>query len=375
MAALAPRVKDIMATNPQAGSSNVEKPEIDTDSVGVLVVPVVTGVSPGSGPTTGGTVVTITGSAFIGATAVTFGGTSATIFNVNSNTQITATTPARPVGAAQVRVITPGGTSTNAVFFNYQTPPVPTVGSVSPSSGPTSGGTVVTITGTNFTGASAVTFGGTPATTFTVNSSTQITATTPVRPAGAAQVVVTAPGGTSNNTVAFFYLNAPALVGLTPDMGPTAGGEVVTITGTDLSGATAVTFGGTPATTFTVNSSTQITATTPARPAGAVQVVVTTPGGTSNSLSYAYLSAPTITSLVPAQGPQAGGNGVTINGSNLTFTSGITFGVNPASFVVLSDTQIAAVAPPGTGTVLVAVATPGGNSGTLPYNYIPAPQI
>ncbi|MCI2423491.1 IPT/TIG domain-containing protein [Saccharopolyspora sp. K220] len=352
----------------------MEKPANDTDSAGVLVIPTVTGVSPGSGPTTGGTNVTITGSAFIGATAVTFGGTSA-IFNVNSNTQITATTPARPAGAAQVRVTTPGGTSTNAVFFNYQTPPTPTVVSVSPSSGPTAGGTVVTITGTNFSSATAVAFGGTPAASFTVNSSTQITATTPARPAGAAQVVVTAPGGTSNNTVAFFYLNAPALVGLTPDLGPTAGGTVVTITGTDLSGATAVTFGGTPAASFTVNSSTQITATTPARPAGPAQVVVTTPGGTSNSLSFGYLSTPTITSLVPAQGPEAGGNGVTITGSNLTFTTGITFGVNTASFVVLSDTQIAAVAPPGTGTVLVAVATPAGNSGTLAYNYIPAPQI
>jgi IPT/TIG domain len=73
--------------------------------------PTVTGVSPRSGPTVGGTTVTITGSAFTGATAVHFGTTSATTFTVNSDTQVTATSPAHAAGTVDVTVTTPLGTS------------------------------------------------------------------------------------------------------------------------------------------------------------------------------------------------------------------------------------------------------------------------
>src|ERR1019366_5489098 len=74
----------------------------------------------------------------------------------------------------------------------------PVVTGVSPTSGPTAGGTSVTVTGTNFTGATAVKFGTTSATTFTVNSATSITATAPAGAAGTVDVTVTATGGTSS---------------------------------------------------------------------------------------------------------------------------------------------------------------------------------
>ncbi|WP_245171220.1 IPT/TIG domain-containing protein, partial [Streptomyces decoyicus] len=73
---------------------------------------------------------------------------------------------------------------------------MPTLTSVTPTSGPTAGGTTVTLTGTGFTGATAVRFGATPA-SFVVNSATQITATAPAG-SGTVQVTVTGPGGTSN---------------------------------------------------------------------------------------------------------------------------------------------------------------------------------
>jgi hypothetical protein len=91
----------------------------------VAVPPAITGVSPANGTTAGGTTVTITGTNLTGATAVTFGGTAATSFTVDSPTQITAVTPARSAGAADVVVTTPDGTDTEAGAFLYQAPAPP----------------------------------------------------------------------------------------------------------------------------------------------------------------------------------------------------------------------------------------------------------
>ena len=85
---------------------------------------------------------------------------------------------------------------TISAVFKTKTPP--TVTAVSPDNGPKGGGTVVTITGTGFTGATSVSFGGIPATSFTINSATQITATSPAQNnPGTINVIVTTPDGTS----------------------------------------------------------------------------------------------------------------------------------------------------------------------------------
>jgi hypothetical protein len=161
----------------------------------------------------------------------------------------------------------------------------PTVTSSTPASGPTSGGTTVTIIGTNFTGATAVTFGAAGAAkSFTVVSSTKITAVTAAASAGEHYVTVTTPAGTSpdNASVVFTYVGAPTVTSSTPTSGPTTGGTTVTITGTNFTGATAVTFGAAGAAkSFTVVSSTKITAVTEAASAGEHYVTVTTPAGTS----------------------------------------------------------------------------------------------
>jgi hypothetical protein len=84
----------------------------------------------------------------------------------------------------------------------YQTTglaPLPTVTSINPSSGPTAGGTTVVIAGGNFTDATAVRFGATNATTFTVNSAAQITATAPAG-TGVVDVTVVTASGTSSTS-------------------------------------------------------------------------------------------------------------------------------------------------------------------------------
>jgi hypothetical protein len=332
--------------------------------------PTVTSVSPASGPTAGGTSVTITGTNFAGASAVDFGSTAATSFIVDSATQVTATSPAGSAGPVDVTVTTLGGTSGTSAADNFTYVAAPTVSSVAPSAGPTSGGTSVTITGTDFTGATALSFGSSAATTFTVDSATQITATSPAGSAGPVDVTVTTLGGTSGTSASdnFTYVAAPTVSSVTPSAGPTGGGTSVTITGTDLTGATAVSFGASAATTFTVDSATQITATSPAGSIGSVDVTLTAVGGTSSTSSadqFSYVAAPTVTGVSPSGGPDAGGTSVTITGTDFTDATGVSFGSSPAStFNVDSATQITATSPSGSGTVQVTVTTDGGTSVT-----------
>ncbi len=262
-----------------------------------VVGPTISGLNPSSGPAAGGTSVVITGTDLTGATAVTFGGTNATSFVVNSGTQITAVASAHAAGTVEVVVSTPAGDTPMAGVANdYTYIAAPAVTSLSPVNGPTAGGTSVVITGTDLTGATAVTFGGTNATSFVVNSGTQITAVAPTHAAGLVEVVVTTPGGASATTGTandYTYVGAPTVTVLNPASGSTTGGTSVVITGTDLTGATAVTFGGTNATSFVVNTATQITAVAPAHAAATVDVVVTTVGGASPTAGtandYAYV--------------------------------------------------------------------------------------
>ena len=158
----------------------------------------------------------------------------------------------------------------------------PGVALVSPTSGPPGGGTQVTITGHDFTGATAVSFGGTPAASFTVTADTSITATAPAG-AGSVDVTVTTPGGQSPTSSAdkFTYSTRPVVASVSPASGPRTGGAEVTIAGNWFAGATQVSFGSQAARSFTVNSDTRITAVAPAGSVGTVDVTVTTASGQS----------------------------------------------------------------------------------------------
>ena len=245
-----------------------------------ITIPTIISVSPGSGSSSGGTIVTITGTNFTGTTAVTFGGIVATNLNIASATSITVTTPAHVAGAVDVVVTAPGGTAIGAYIYG-----APTVTNVSPNSGSSAGGTSVTITGTNLTGATVVTFDRFAATNLNVISATSVTATTPAHAGGLVDVAVTTQVGTGIGRSAFTYVAPlpPTITNVAPNSGSSGGGTGVTITGTNLSGASLVTFGGTPATILNVVSATFIIATTPAHTVGTVDVAVTAPGGNATS--------------------------------------------------------------------------------------------
>jgi uncharacterized repeat protein (TIGR03803 family) len=141
-----------------------------------------------------GKTVEFLGQGFTGTTAVSFNHIAAS-FKVVSDTYLTATIPS---GAKTgfVTVVTPGGTLTSNKTFRV----TPQITSFNPPSGPV--GTPVTITGAGLTQTTKVTFGGVKATTFTVNSDTQVTATVPAG-AKTGKIVITTAGGTATSATSF----------------------------------------------------------------------------------------------------------------------------------------------------------------------------
>jgi hypothetical protein len=326
-----------------------------------IPAPAIAAFAPASGPV--GTSVTISGTNFTGTTAVAFNGTAAT-FAVTADTAIQATVPAGAT-TGPLSVTTPGGTATSPAAFTFI--PAPTIASFTPGSGPL--GTSVTISGANFTGATAVRFNGTAA-TFTVTAATAIQATVPAGTT-TGPLSVTTPGGTATSPAAFTFIPAPTIASFTPASGPL--GATVTINGTNFTGATAVRFNGTAA-TFSVTAATAIQATVPAG-ATTGPLSVTTPGGTATSpAAFTFIPAPTIASFTPASGPL--GATVTINGANFTGATAVRFNGTAATFSVTAATAIQATVPAGTTTGPLSVTTPGGTA-TSPaaFTFIPAPTI
>ncbi|MGI5940470.1 MAG: IPT/TIG domain-containing protein, partial [Thermoleophilia bacterium] len=164
------------------------------------VLPTVTGLDPAGGPAVGGNIVVITGTDFVGVSAVRFGTMNATVYHVDSTTRITAVAPAGTEGSTvNVTVTTPAGTSSVAGTANDYVYGAPTITKLDPDGQPTTAaGTAVTITGTNFVTGATVAFGTVPATNVAVVDSTTITCKSPAHEVGVVDVTVTTPAGTSS---------------------------------------------------------------------------------------------------------------------------------------------------------------------------------
>jgi len=176
--------------------------------------PTITSVTPAIGTLSGGASVTIAGTNFLTpfpeygtVSAVYFGSTPASSFTVDYDNQITAIAPAHAVGTVDITVVNAYGTSATSSSdqFTYSTS-VPSISGIFPTSGPVAGGTPVLITGTLFTAATAVTFGGTAAIAFYVLNDTQISAIVPDHTAGTVNVIVTIPNGTVTGSSLYTYV-------------------------------------------------------------------------------------------------------------------------------------------------------------------------
>ena len=270
-------------------------------------------------------------------------------------------------------------------FAAAQTPP--TITSFSPTSGPEAGYNTVVINGTGFTGVTEknVTFGPGVIRGFTLNSDSQITVLAPPDlQGGSVYINVLNPntGGVQSKTE-YTYLPPPVINSVNPDFGPTIGGNSVVLSGSGFTGATAVTFGSTAASSFAVNSDSQITATAPPEAEATVAVQVTSPAGTtaaSVSSEYSFV-IPNVTSVVPPYGLTSGGNTVTVNGLHFNGATVVWFGSTVGSNInVINDNQLTVTAPSGAALgpatiVDVSVVTADGRSAIIDadrYDYVDA---
>jgi len=366
-----------------------------------VVGPTLTSISPNSGARGTSVPVVLTGSNLSGTTAVNVSGTAGSVVcTISTVTPPTATTvnatcaiaTAAATGNRTVSVTTTPGVTSNTVTFTVG----PTLTSIAPTSGVRGTSVPVLLTGTSLSGATAVNVSGTagsvvctistvtPPTTTTVNATCAIAATAATGNRNVS--VTTTPGVTTNNVT--FTVVSPTLTSIAPTSGVRGGPSVpITLTGSNLSGTTAVnvsgiagsvvcTISGTPtATTVTANCAITATAATGNRNVS----VTTTPGVTSNNVTF--IVGPTLTSISPTSGSRTAGvpvavtlTGTSLSGATAVNVSGtlVTCTINgtPTATTVNANCAIAATAVTGNRAVSVTT-TPGGNSNNVTFAVTP----
>jgi hypothetical protein len=339
------------------------------------------------------------------AYSVTVDGTSCNPVSIASATELTCTAPSKPAGTKNVVLYNSNTSQDSGTTGNgaYTYVAAPTVDSIDPDTGSTTAADkVFNIYGDNFQN----TYGTTTATVDGKSCAVTFVSTTEITcslgsdeaefAAGVKTVAVTTAGGSDSEDL-YTVIAAPTLTNISPTPTDTTG-KTVTLTGTNfVSGATVVHVQGvagdiTPA---SIPNSTSLTFAVPAKTAGTYTVSVTTPGGTTATMSYETLNAPAISSISPAIGPETGGTNVTLTGTGFYRADGSTSAVSGVALEgvaqtlttgtpangqckVVSATEITCKTPAGTGTKSFTVTTAGGTSANTTnddYKYIPVPTV
>lgn len=336
--------------------------------------PAITSISPSSGPAAGGTPITINGSNFGTSPVVKFDGvvvsSTADVFTPHNKLYITS--PAG-FGTAKKIVITAGGQPSNSFDFNYAPP---TITSISPTTGPTTGNVPITISGQNFAPGSTVTLGGNPV---TINSITvsQIVFNLPPSFSGGSNLQVVVYSANQTSAAAFFsYDPPPNITSITPTTGTTEGGITITVNGSGFGVVPVVTIDGTQVSGVS-GTHNQLTFTLPAGQGKRRGIQVTASGRVSGAAYFDY-NAPVVTSVLPTSGPTTGGTLLTINGSNFGTAPIVTFDGSVIASIPDATTphrKIVITTPPGFGAgkrIIVVAGDQLSNSVNFDYN---APTI
>ncbi|MCO4759951.1 MAG: IPT/TIG domain-containing protein [Myxococcales bacterium] len=340
---------------------------------------VISKVSPSAGTVTGGTPVTISGSGFAADTKVLIGGKPAIGVSVVDDSEVLVVTPPGSFGYQPVHVVNKLGTGVLKKGFFYFTQP--TIQTVAPAAGPTSGGTEVTVLGAGFTDKIQVWVGDNQASVLEVQGTTKLRINAPPGQQGAVPVKVKTKYGSSTLPNGFVYTDdkgtaATKILAIAPPKGPLAGGQTVTIVANGLvsKGDTTVLFGGKLAKISSVTPGAHtvvVKAPKGAKEGGTDVTVMTSMGSHTLKKGYTYDQSVEVHSVAPAFGPPAGNTKITIKGAG--FSKGkplVRIGALPAStVVVVSDSELQAVTPPGSPGYVNILVKSGDDQAVLPNGF------
>ena len=364
-------IYSLLVTNPDGQSATGGTYEYS-------VAPSITSISPLGGPLAGGTSVTVNGSGFVNGALVKIGSTSCASTSFVSATQLTCVTDSSAGGTFAVTVVNPDlqqGTLSSA--YSYQA--APTVVSVSPTVVDAAGGTTITVNGTGFAAGIAVVTGSN-CNAVNIISATQLTCNT--APVGAGSYVVFVTNSDSQYNASgppLTFAIPPSASSVTPNLGRTAGGDVITISGSGFASPT-VTIGGTSC-NVTGSSASSITCTTLAHSQGSFPVVVTNGIGLASTggPSFNYNPPPTLAGITPSSGSTLGSQSVTINGTGFLSGASVMFGPTPCTLLnVVSPTTLTCTTPASAaGAVNLAITNPDGQVASLlsAYTFVAPPMI
>ena len=248
----------------------------------------------------------------------------------------------------------------------------PVIRSVEPRSGPPSGGTIVTITGENFTEATTVKFDGIPALR-NLQSSEALIAVAPSHSAGVVDIEVSNGRSRAGLRRAFSYASAsPVILRLDPDIDDLAGGSSVRIRGRNFQQGARILWDERALPSRFVNEQ-EISITAPPGRRGPILVEVINPDGSRFALedAFRYQGGPRVASIQPRMGSSAGGYSVTIAGENFDESCSVLFGGHYGETTFINSRALAAIVPPGdSGIADVSVSTADGEVHTLPGGFI-----
>jgi len=247
--------------------------------------------------------------------------------------------------------------------------PSVTLASVSPNTGPLAGGTVITLSGSNFAAGATATIGGVPATNCDLISTTAMTCTTPASSTGGPKAVVVSSNGKTATLANGFSYPSVTITTVSPNWSPLAGGVSFTITGNYFASGATVTVGGVAATGCSIASATSMTCTTPANSAGAKDVIVNSIGTSATKTGAVWYGAMTINLSIAANTNNynlksaaiaAGWNQIAPLIATVTINSGVTVGTyGTGAYAFDTDTAY----PVGSSLTLINNGTIAGAGG------------
>jgi len=297
-----------------------------------------------------GASVTIEGINFSNVSGISFNGRSAAGFGTPAPGQITAVVPSGATSGF-IRVTNSFGTGVSAAAFTVTTLPI--IDTFTPDTA--APGADIVIDGLNFTGTTAVRFNGKAATSLGVTAPTQLHAKVPPGATTGPVAVQNASGSTTSSIPFTVIGSAPFVTQFSPSHAPP--GATLLIEGLNFINVTSVKFNGTNAASFNAPASSQINAVVPAG-ATTGPLTVTTTAGTYTT-SNVFHAPPRVTAFSPELAVT--GTQVTLAGTNLAFTTGITVGGISWPFAVVDARTLKATVPSNAWDGVMQISTPGGD--------------